>query len=262
MGFVGNKNGPRKSEIVAKLGNHYFGISKTALAEEIEIYLEEERSGEVDPIHVDKNNRPYLNFIGPGKRTQKFYLEEHGYNLHGKTRAIINNQETEIEIMGETKDTRVWHQKKDEVREKITRHLQKAHLDELIRQKSLSESGVFSNLTKWMEDETIEKISPNAKRGILNAIKAKRWSDVSEAFYTDIEFGTGGIRGRSVILESELELLRDDGIKAPFLRGPNTINDIVFAQISAAIARFGQDRKYQSIVIGYDSRIREKTLHI
>lgn len=46
-GYVGNKSGPRKSEIVVHLGAEYFGISKSQLDEEIEISLEEERNGKL-----------------------------------------------------------------------------------------------------------------------------------------------------------------------------------------------------------------------
>ncbi|MGD0338654.1 MAG: hypothetical protein ABSB78_07670 [Bacteroidota bacterium] len=138
----------------------------------------------------------------------------------------------------------------------ITNYLDVAPLDDLLRQKALSENGVFANLCKWMEDLNIDRLSPKAKDGILKAIENNRWADIAEVFYTDIEFGTGGIRGRAVITDEELEMLRDEGVGAPFLRGPNTINDLVFSQISAAIARFGNDRKFKSVVIGYDSRLR------
>jgi len=158
--------------------------------------------------------------------------------------------------LGHQNVTQYWSEIKDQVLHSITRYLNVAPLDDLLRQKALSEQGVFANLCKWMEDSNIDRLSPNAKEGILKAIEKKRWTDIAEVFYTDIEFGTGGIRGRAVISDDELEMLRDEGINAPFLRGPNTINDLVFAQISAAIARFGKDRKLKSVVIGYDSRLR------
>ncbi len=123
-----------------------------------------------------------------------------------------------------------WNGIKKETDKAIREHLVAAPLDDLIRQKSLSKQGVFANLVKWMEDPNIDKFSPRTKEGIIQAIHDQRWSDISEAFYTDIEFGTGGIRGRAVISDDELEMLRDSGIHAPFLRGPNTINDIVFSQ--------------------------------
>ncbi|MFA7419576.1 MAG: hypothetical protein WCZ90_07805 [Melioribacteraceae bacterium] len=152
-----------------------------------------------------------------------------------------------------------WDKIKNVVKYSLQVFLEEAPLDDLIRQKSLSENGVFDNLNKWMEDSYIDVLSPLAKKGILRAINGgNRWGDLAEAFYTDIEFGTGGIRGRAVIGDDELEMLRDEGIDAPFLRGPNTINDLVFARISAAIAKFAKDRKYKSLVIGYDSRLRGK----
>lgn len=158
-----------------------------------------------------------------------------------------------------SKASEVWFELKKDVREGVTQYLETANLDDLIRQKSLSESGVFTNLSKWMENKDIDRLSPNAKKGILDAIASgNRWPDLAEVFYTDIEFGTGGIRGRAVIRDEELEMLREEGIQAPFLRGPNTINDIVVARISAAIAQFGRDRGFRKLVVGYDSRIRGK----
>ena len=47
--------------------------------------------------------------------------------------------------MSETPHLQTWLQKKENVREKITRHLNKARLDDQIRQKSLTD--VFANLS-------------------------------------------------------------------------------------------------------------------
>lgn len=158
-----------------------------------------------------------------------------------------------------TSISKEWNRIKLNVEESLQGFLKNAPLDDLIRQKSLSKDGVFANLNRWMVDTSIDILSPKTKLGILEAINnGDRWDDIAEAFYTDIEFGTGGIRGRAVIRDEELEMLRDEGINAQFLRGPNTINDLVFARISAAIAMFAKDRKYKSLVIGYDSRLRGK----
>lgn len=78
------KNGPKKSEIVSKLGPSYFGISLQELKTEVDYYLEDEARGEVDPVYVDGYGRFYLIFKAPGGRTQKFYLIEHGYEIGGK----------------------------------------------------------------------------------------------------------------------------------------------------------------------------------
>ncbi len=154
----------------------------------------------------------------------------------------------------------VWQTIKDDVAREIGAFLKhqfdSGSVDQLIYEKAISNVGVFANLAKWMESPDIDRISPNTKPGILAAIFAQRWPDLNEAFFTDVEFGTGGIRGRSVISDWELEMLRDVGIDAPFLRGPNTINDVVLLQKSAAIAKFANMRGFKSLVIGFDSRIR------
>ncbi|MCC6964011.1 MAG: hypothetical protein IT585_12220 [candidate division Zixibacteria bacterium] len=154
----------------------------------------------------------------------------------------------------------VWQTIKDDVSREIGAFLKhqfdSGSVDQLIYEKAVSDVGVFANLCKWMESPAIDRISPNTKPGILAAIFAQRWPDVNEAFFTDVEFGTGGIRGRAVISDWELEMLRDVGIDAPFLRGPNTINDVVLLQKSAAIAKFANMRGFKSLVIGFDSRIR------
>jgi len=129
-------------------------------------------------------------------------------------------------------------------------------VDENIYNKAMSDVGVYANLTRWMESPDIDRVSPNCKQGILKALADNRWSDINECFFTEVEFGTGGIRGRVVITDEELEMLRDDGIQAPFLRGPNTINDVVLLQKSAAVAKFGKSKGFNELVIGYDSRIR------
>lgn len=154
----------------------------------------------------------------------------------------------------------IWQTIKSDTQKEINGYLKrqfdKGSVDKLIYEKAISSVGVFANLSKWMDSPDLTRISPNSKRGIFAAIFANRWDDLNEAFFTDVEFGTGGIRGRAVISDWELEMLRDQGIDAPFLRGPNTINDIVLLQKSAAIAKFANKRGFKSVVIGYDSRIR------
>lgn len=83
MSFAGNRNGPRKSEIVQKLGPDYFGISMEKLEVEIQLYQADEFNGIVDPVYVDKNGRHFIIFKAPNDGTQRFYLEENGYYLEG-----------------------------------------------------------------------------------------------------------------------------------------------------------------------------------
>jgi hypothetical protein len=84
MAFVGNKNGPRESRILEKLGANYFGCSTDALEEDISHHLRTEQRGEVVPVHVDDSGQPYINYNAPKRgEVQRFYLEEHGIFLHG-----------------------------------------------------------------------------------------------------------------------------------------------------------------------------------
>lgn len=84
MSFVGNRRGPRKSEIVQKLGPDYFGISMEELEAEIQRYRNDEYNDLVDPVSVDKEGRHFLKFNAPNTDLpQRFYLEENGYYLEG-----------------------------------------------------------------------------------------------------------------------------------------------------------------------------------
>jgi phosphoglucomutase len=156
--------------------------------------------------------------------------------------------------------TKTWSDIKADVRAELEAHFEAqvkdGKIDQRIYDKMTSEQGVVANLSRWMESPDIDRISPSARRGILAAIVDKRWDDVSEAFYDELAFGTGGIRGRTAITDWELEILRDQGIQAPILRGPNTINDVVLLQKSAGVAKFANSKGFKSLVIGYDTRIR------
>jgi len=83
MGYVGNRKGPRKSQIAEKLGAAYFGITGDQLAREIEDYEDEESKGEVDAVYRDAQGRWFLRFLAPGGGVQEYYLEENGYHLEG-----------------------------------------------------------------------------------------------------------------------------------------------------------------------------------
>ncbi|MEK0336282.1 MAG: hypothetical protein QQN41_02485 [Nitrosopumilus sp.] len=95
MSYAGNLKGPRKSEIVSKLGADYFGITLQVLQNEIlELeYEEEEVTLGVDPVHVDEKGQPYLEFLAPGKRIQRYYLEENGYKLEGEIKTYTEEEQ-------------------------------------------------------------------------------------------------------------------------------------------------------------------------
>ena len=113
-------------------------------------------------------------------------------------------------------------------------------------------------LTKWLTDSSIAAISPHIAEGIRSAIERRDWNALVNAFRQSVRFGTGGIRGMMAFDRDSIVRLKEEGLDAPILKGPNTINEIVVLLTSVGVARFGKDRKpaFGKIVIGYDSRIR------
>jgi len=113
----------------------------------------------------------------------------------------------------------------------------------------------LENINSWLQDSSI---SDSTKEGIKQAIEQERWSDLVYAFWQEVTFGTGGIRGRAALTESDLKLLASEGLSAKILKGPNTINDVVFSKITMGVARYMEKRGMKNVVIGYDSRLRGK----
>ena len=113
-------------------------------------------------------------------------------------------------------------------------------------------------LQRWLGDERIGAISPALSTGLCEAISAERWEELVNAFRQPVRFGTGGIRGMMAFDRESIERLKKEGIGAPILKGPNTINDVVLLLTSAGVAKFGKDQRppFQKVVIGYDSRVR------
>jgi hypothetical protein len=89
MSLIGNRKGPRKSEIVQKPGPDYFGISMEELDVEFQLYRDDEFNGLVDPAYVDKDGRHSIEFNAPNGNVQRFYLEENGCHLEGRVNEII-----------------------------------------------------------------------------------------------------------------------------------------------------------------------------
>ena len=114
------------------------------------------------------------------------------------------------------------------------------------------------NLRDWLIDPRIDEISPRLKGGIAEAIGKEDWEGLVNAFRRKLRFGTGGIRGVMGFDRESIVRLRDEGIDAPILKGPNTLNNLVLLLTSAGVAKFGasRDPQFERIVIGYDSRVR------
>ena len=144
--------------------------------------------------------------------------------------------------------------------EGISRYLDQARSEGRIDRQSYEQArrNTFSALKNWLQDERIPIISPPLKDGLRDAIQDGRWEELVNAFRQSARFGTGGIRGMMAFDRQSIVRLKEEGISAPVLKGPNTINDIVLLLTSAGVAKFGrkQNPPFRKVAIGYDSRIR------
>jgi len=140
----------------------------------------------------------------------------------------------------------------------INRYLETARKQDRIDKQGydIARANTVSNLKAWLKDPNIEAISPNLKPGIADAIEAERWQDLVDAFRKNLSFGTGGIRGLMAGHKDAIVKLKEEGIDARILKGPNTLNNVVLLLTSAGVAKFGRDKGFDRVVVGYDSRIR------
>lgn len=142
----------------------------------------------------------------------------------------------------------------------IAEYLEEARQAGRIDQPSYEQAtrNTFPALRSWLEDEHIPEISPQLPSGLARVIAEKRWEELINAFRQRARFGTGGIRGMMAFDRPSIQRLYEEGIGAPVLKGPNTINDIVLLVTSAGVAEFGKQQRppFERVVIGYDSRVR------
>ncbi|MCK5738290.1 hypothetical protein KAH55_03880, partial [bacterium] len=143
-------------------------------------------------------------------------------------------------------------------REGVNGYLETNLRDGKIDQQSfdLATQNTMALLEEWLSDPKIDELSPNLKAGIAEAVENKEWEPLVNAFRKKMSFGTGGIRGLMAHDKKSILRLKEDGLDATFLKGPNTLNNLVLLQVSAGVAQFGRDKGFNKIVIGYDSRIR------
>jgi hypothetical protein len=94
MAYLGNKNGPRESEILDRLGPGYFGCSPVGLEDDISFHVFAESRGEVAKVHIDEKGRPYVEFSSPEPgKLNRFVLEEHGYQLKGEIITFTDDEQ-------------------------------------------------------------------------------------------------------------------------------------------------------------------------
>lgn len=114
------------------------------------------------------------------------------------------------------------------------------------------------SLRKWLLAEELDRISPNLRDGLRKAIREEQWVALANAFSREVSFGTGGIREKMGADRDVVMQLKEQGLHAPIIKGPNTINDVVLLLTSAGVAQFGKSRTpaLSKVIIGFDSRVR------
>lgn len=94
MAYLGNKTGPRESDILNRLGPGYFGCSPAELEEDISYHLYAESRNEIVAVHVDEVGRPYVEFSAPkASKIHRYILEEHGHMLRGKIKTYTEEEQ-------------------------------------------------------------------------------------------------------------------------------------------------------------------------
>ncbi|MCH7591682.1 MAG: hypothetical protein IH989_02725 [Planctomycetes bacterium] len=113
------------------------------------------------------------------------------------------------------------------------------------------------NLRKWLLAEELDTISPGLRDGLREAIAGRQWEALTNAYSRDVAFGTGGIREKMGATRDVVLKLKKEGIHASIIKGPNTINDVIYLLTSAGVAKYGLQRKprLRRVVIGFDSRV-------
>jgi phosphoglucomutase len=171
----------------------------------------------------------------------------------------------------------------------LARSLEAGRIDQQLYQQA--QGSTFANLQEWLQDRAIDEKRPKIRLGIEKAIREaekqfrkaesqkkelaaddprmgdieeeglRGWEQIVNAFRQKVRFGTGGIRG---LMAFDLDSIKQlhQSIDSPILKGPGTINDLVFLLTSAGVAKYGRERTppFHKVVIGYDSRIGGRDL--
>lgn len=146
----------------------------------------------------------------------------------------------------------------EQIEEGVNGYLDAAFAEGKIDRQSynMAKKNTIAFIRQWLTDKNFHRLSKNMRKGVLAAVEAGQWEAIVNTYRKKMSFGTGGIRGFMAGDKESILKLKEEGLDAPILKGPNTINNLVLLQTSAGVAQFGRKKKFNKIVIGYDSRIR------
>ena len=91
MAYLGNINGPRRSDVIDRLGHTFFGINPGDLQRDVEWEEDGERRGEIIPLHVDETGEAYID-LSTANGTKRYYLKANGHQLHGEIRTYTDDE--------------------------------------------------------------------------------------------------------------------------------------------------------------------------
>ena len=81
----------------------------------------------------------------------------------------------------------------------------------------MAKKNTMMYIEQWLTDKNFIKLSPNLHKGILAAVRAKKWEDIVNTFRKKMSFGTGGIRGFMAGDRDSIMKLKKRGLDAPIL---------------------------------------------
>jgi phosphoglucomutase len=125
-----------------------------------------------------------------------------------------------------------------------------------------ADRSVIPNLRAWLSDPAVDRLSPHLREGVRGAIEAGKWDQIVSAYLRQVAFGTGGIRALMAFDKESITRLRDVGLDAPILKGPNTLNNVVVMKAAHGVARYLIEHPRPGralppkVVVGFDSRTR------
>ena len=254
MSLVGSLRGPRRSVLAAELGETVLGLTRAQLEAAIERFRREEEQGRVTPLMRDGAGCLFLLWPTADGGTRRIYLQQHGLERYGagleEAGIVVESRPEEEEVFPADALGRA--------EAGVAQFLEGARSAGRIdaEQFASASRAVMAHVRAWAADPLIHALSPHYRAGLARAIEARDWEGLVNAYRKRMSFGTGGIRGLMAFDRASIVRLKEEGIDAPILKGPNTFNDVLVLLTSAGVAAFGRKNGFRSIVIGYDSRIR------
>ena len=130
----------------------------------------------------------------------------------------------------------------------------------IINESKIIANRVLDNIQKWIS----YNIPQTFQDSIFSYIKNKKWDEIIDAFYDEIEFGTSSIRGKMIpgtnldIIEKDFDNFLNSELNSKILRGTNTINEVNISHYTYGLVNYMKNSNMSHVVVGFDSRIHSQ----